>query len=432
MTAWIAPALGLAGGSVRLAVFLIFADRWPGRMKPERKALVGRFAGMWALAGLAWAAALPPFLCAVLEVIWFFFCLRRMKPTEQRLCLFFSIFYEIGVCLWQFLLAAFLGILLRSEAFLTPGSAENLWAQGLSALGLICLAWYVRMRPQAAKKDGYRLASAVSVAGLLAVVTISAQNVVRIPEEEMTMWEIQSVILLMALLLYRVRRLYDTERELAQLKAEQAELLKRDYAVLNRTYETHAKLFHDFRNHMGMLQQLLAREDYTGAARYLEELNGPLRELEGQTFTGDGTVDYLINQKLAQAREQGIDLELQVEYPRRAGIRSADLCAVLGNLLDNALEAAGGVREPEKRWIRLTIRRVHRMVAIRVENSYSEAPVLEQGRLLSTKKEKGLHGWGLASARAAAEKYDGTLKTVCEGKVFRAVAMMSCGPTDTE
>lgn len=431
MTMWIALALELAGGSVRLFAFLVLAGRRLGQ-RPERKVLVSGFPGMWVLAGLTWASVLPEFPGAVLEAGWIFFCIRQMKPADQRLCLFFGIFYEIGIRLWQFLLAAVLGVLSCSESFLISGSPENLWSFGVFHLGLLFLAWYAKKHPEAAEESGRRLASAASVAGLLTAVTLSAQSTIRIPQDEMTMWEIQSVILLMALMMYRMRRQYDTERELAQMKAEQAELFEREYTALNRTYEAHAKLFHDFRNHMGMLQRLLAREDYGGAARYLEELNGPLRELEGRVWTGDSTVDYLIGQKLAQAAEEGITMKIQVEYPRHAGIRSADLCAVLGNLLDNALEAAGAVKEPEERWMSLTIRRIHQMVVIKVENRYLTAPVMENGRFLSAKKEKGLHGWGLASARTAAEKYDGMFKTACEGKVFRAVATMSCGPAKTE
>ncbi len=434
MMTWMALIEKLTGGSIRLFVFLVCTDRLTGKKEPERAWVVQGFLGVWVLAGFAWLTGLPEFPQAVLETAWFFFCVGRRKRADfdRRLCLFFSIFYESAVLMWQFLLSAAFGILFRSEEFLLDGRAERLCVLGLFDLCFLGLAWYMRRRWEEPGRSGYQTASYVVIAGFLLTVTVSAQSVIRIPEEEMSVWEIQSVILLMALLVYRLRRQYDAEREIAELKAEQAALLERDYRALNRTYETHAKLFHDFRNHMSMLQQLLGRGDCKGAMGYLEQLNGPLRELTDQVFTGDGTVDYLIGQKLTEAREQDIALTLQVEYPRNAGIGSADLNAVLGNLLDNALEAAGSIPEPEKRWISLTIRRIHQMVVIKVENPCQAPPATENGRILSSKKEQGLHGWGIQSVRTAAEKYDGAIQTVCEGEVFRAVATLSLRPAEKQ
>ena len=149
----------------------------------------------------------------------------------------------------------------------------------------------------------------------------------------------------------------------------------------------------------------------------------------------------------AAAEEKGILFRIQAEYPKNAGIRSADLCAVLGNLLDNALEASKQVTEKEERFVKLTIRRINQMVVIKVENSFRRDPVLENGILKTTKNGNtagsadgaslietsaneasgGLHGWGLKSAQTAAEKYDGMVQTSYEEHIFRAVVTMSCG-----
>ena len=102
-----------------------------------------------------------------------------------------------------------------------------------------------------------------------------------------------------------------------------------------------------------------------------------------------------------------------------------DLCAILGNLLDNAIEAARQVPDPSGRTVALTIRRIHQMLVIKVENSFAAAPVQEGGELKTTKTEGGLHGWGLKSAQTAAEKYDGMVRAGVSGEVFRAVATLS-------
>jgi sensor histidine kinase regulating citrate/malate metabolism len=246
-----------------------------------------------------------------------------------------------------------------------------------------------------------------------------------IPDDTLYMWTILAVVLMMSVLVFNINRQYEVEKELAKLKSEQAELLERDYTAVNRAYQVNAKLFHDLHNHIGVLRQFLAHEKYGEAIRYLDELQAPVRNLTATVWTGDETADYLINSKAAAAEADGIRFQVQVEFPRRTNIRSVDLCAILGNLLDNAIEAARQVPDPSGRTVALTIRRIHQMLVIKVENSFSSVSVQENGELKTTKTEGGLHGWGLKSAQTAAEKYDGMVQAGVCGEVFRAVATLS-------
>lgn len=265
----------------------------------------------------------------------------------------------------------------------------------------------------------------IALTGFLAVVTLSQQSILLIPNDTVYMWTILSVLLMMSVLVFNMNRQYEVEKEFALLKSHQAELLEQNYTTLNHAYSINAKLFHDFHNHIGVLQQLLTRRKFDEAIQYLEELNAPVREMAHSIWTGDETLDYLINSKAQAAESNGIQYQAQVEFPRHTNLGSADLCAILGNLLDNALEAAEQVAEKEGRFIRLTIRRINQMLVIKVENSFSSHPVVKDGILKTSKEENGLHGWGLKSAQTAAEKYDGTVQTSYAGNTFRAVATLS-------
>ena len=175
---------------------------------------------------------------------------------------------------------------------------------------------------------------------------------------------------------------------------------------------------------METLHRLLIQKKYGKAVEYLDDLQGPVRELAETVYTGDEAVDYLLNSRVSMAAGEEISLDLQVEFPRRTNLRSGDLCAILGNLLDNALEAAGKVADPKERKVTLVIRRIHRMLVIKVENTFTEVRKGDDGELKTTKTDGGLHGWGLKSVRVAAEKYEGTLQTACEGNRFRAVVTL--------
>lgn len=412
-----------SGLRVVVCLFLIF--RLLSAEKPDKRIVSIGMVGAVVITGFLFLANFPYFYQMIFEAVWIAVCARCLQKADTRMGLFVGIFYEIAVSFWQFLFMAGMGILFCSSAFLDARVWNGQAAVWLFHILLIVLAVYLSGNQEIPRKDAFRLASGIAVIGFIAVITLSEQTILVLPDDTLTMWTILSVILMMSILVFNMNRQYEIEKELAKLKAEQAELLERDYTTLNHAYAVNAKLFHDFHNHIGVLRQLLSHEKYAEAVEYLDELQSPVKEMTDIVRTGDETVDYLINSKAAAAAASGIQLQAQVEFPRHTNIRSVDLCVILGNLLDNALEAARQVSLSEPRFIKLTIRRINQMLVIKVENSFLVSPVQEKGRLKTTKTESGLHGWGLKSARTAAEKYDGMIQTTYAGNLFRAVATLS-------
>ncbi len=425
MTEWFLVISGLMTGVLRVLICSFFIYRLLASKRPDKRSVFCGAAGSCVISAALFLFPLPDICRMGLEAFWIAVCAGKFQKTDIRMSLFVSIFYEIGFFFWQFLISAGLGIVFRSELYLERNCPQGQAGVWLLCLLLTVLAAYLVRRPDISRKDGFRLTSMIALAGFIAVITLSEQKTLVISEDTLTMWTILSVVLLMSVLVFHINRQYEAEKEAARLRAEQAELLERDYTALSHAYGVNARLFHDFHNHIGVLRQMLSRQNYDGAAAYLDELHGPVREMADTVWTGDETVDYLINSKAAMAAAGQISMQVQVEFPRRTNIRSADLCAVIGNLLDNALEAAGRISEPEQRFIRLVIRRINQMLVIKVENSFAGRPKEEDGRLKTTKTEQGLHGWGLKSAQTAAEKYDGMVQTSYDGTVFLAAATLS-------
>lgn len=416
--------LNIAAGGVRIFVcqFLIF--RLLSAKKPNQKQIAAAFAGMGVITVILFVLGLSDFYRIILEVIWIAVCADRFQGAAARMSLFVGIFYEIAISFWQFLAAAWTGVLFHSPTFLDYNTGYGQIAVWLLHILLIAAALYLWKHPDMDGKDGFHFASVIVVAGFLAVITLSQQSILLIADDTLDMWTILSVVLMMSVLIFNMNRQYEIEKEFAQVKSQQAELLECNYTTLNHAYSINARLFHDFHNHIGVLRHLLAHNKLEEAIQYLDGLQAPVKEMAHTIWTGDETVDYLINSKARAAKDSGIKYQAQVEFPRRTNLRSADLCAILGNLLDNALEAARQTPE-DKRFVRLTIRRINQMLIIKVENSFSALPVKEDGELKTSKEGNGLHGWGLKSAQTAAEKYDGTVQTSYTGSTFRAVATLS-------
>ncbi len=410
---------------LRIVIGLCLIHRLLATDKPEKKSIFLGFAGGIISTVGGYFLSLSGFYQLGIEAVIMAFLASRLQKADARMSLFISIFYEIALALWQFLVSAGLGIAFASEEYLKADNLCGLAGVWLTHCVVAVIVYLLIKRPRMEKKDGFRRSSLFALAGFMAVVTLSEQKRLVIADDTLDMWMILSMILLVAVLVFHMNRQFEMEKEVARLKSEQAELLERDYTELNQAYSVNAKLFHDFHNHIGAIRQLLTNEKYEKVLQYLDELQEPVREMAEVVWTGDETVDYLINSKAAAASAEQIQLQVEVEFPRHTNLKSADLCAILGNLLDNALEAVRKVKEPEQRVIKLTVRRINQMLVIKVENFFAEPLSVDNGSMKTTKTEAGLHGWGLKSAQTAAEKYDGMVKTTCEGAVFRAVATLS-------
>ncbi len=415
----------IATGSIRafLCLFLIF---WLlSTKKPDKNRVTAVLAGIVAISVLCFAAGWSGFCCIVLETIWIAVCASYFQGMDTRMSMFISVFCEIAVSLWHFLMAAWLGVLFHSPTFLESGTGDSQIAVWLLHVLLIATSRYLWRNSNLPRKKVFHFVSIIVVFGFIAVISLSQQTILTIADDILDTWTILSVVLMMSVLIFNMNRQYEVEKELARLKTEQAELLERDYTALNHAYAINAKLFHDLHNHIGILRQFLTHTKLEEAIQYLDELQAPVQEMMDTVWTGDETVDYLINSKAVTAKESEIQYQAQVEFPRHTNLRSSDLCAILGNLLDNALEAARQGSEKEERFVRLTIRRINQMLVIKVENSFINPPVKEDGVLKTSKEKNGLHGWGLKSAQAAAQKYEGTVQTSYTNNIFRAVATLS-------
>ena len=369
----------------------------------------------------------PPIFIAGAEMVIIMLILRHLFRAGLRMPLFLMFFYEMTVALWEFMISAGLGIVFRSENFLNRNAPEYMVAVWIVRVLMLAIAFFAVKAGEGIN----RAISAVAVAGLFGVVFLSGQSIIAIDDEQMTTWIIFSMLILVAVLFFYLTRQYETEKKIAHLEKEKNVLLMRDYQMLRNTYAANAKLFHDFHNHIEALYRYLEKDRTAEAVSYLESLRSPIEAVTQPVWVGDEAVDYLINSKITLAASREIQMNCNIEYPQHTNIRSVDLVAILGNLLDNALEAVEGT-EGNLRFINLTIRRINEMLIIKLENGCKAVPVITEGELKITKKDAGLHGWGLKSVRTTAERYDGIVETEYGGCRFCTVVTLSYEPVRAE
>ncbi len=425
MTEYIVFASTFLSSIVHVLLGMLLLARFyrPGQLFNKKMAVAGVCGG--AVAVVLSICPLSQLQMVYLEILLLMILAKILLQIEMRNSLLVVMLYEIAVWLGVFIVSVASSVWWKSEAFMNTVHLYGQLPIWIVHILFVIILTYVIKNADIGAKEAFRITSVIAIIEMFATVTISGMEISYISTDTVYMWLIFSMVLLMNVLFLYILYQRRMEQEVVKLKQEQAELLEKDYKTLNQAYEINAKLFHDFHNHIGALQQMLAHEKYEEAADYLDALQEPVRGMANTVWTGDDTVDYLINSKMTAASEYGIAFHAEVEFPRNANIQGVDLCAIIGNLIDNALDATKQNEKQEDRKISLTIRRIHQMLVIKVENPYT-VPIeqKETGELQTTKKQEGLHGWGLKSAKTAAEKYDGMVRTTCEDNIFRAVATL--------
>lgn len=229
------------------------------------------------------------------------------------------------------------------------------------------------------------------------------------------------VALLGSLLLLRaILTMADYER--LQSESRLSALREMYYQGLQREQNQVRTLRHDMRNHMAVLQGLLDNGDTGKAEEYLRELLGSAALSGGRRICTHETANAVLSVKLGEMERLGIPADFQVNLPEKLDISDTDLCALLGNALDNAMEACTKVKTPD---IRLRCRMDKGMLMLMVSNPLSGD---EKPGLGTTKADGKNHGFGLPGMAEIARRCGGSLDTRTEDGRFELIA---CIPMST-
>lgn len=201
------------------------------------------------------------------------------------------------------------------------------------------------------------------------------------------------------------------------------ELLQNNYNNLKSLYEENSKLFHDFKHHIQVMEELAERDNIQELKEYISGFELQNHFIGDEFYTEDSIVNFVLNNKIEEGKRQGIRIEAEIDYPAKAGICANDMTTVLANLFDNAIESCKRMRSENGTWIRIRIRRNQNMLLIKMENSCVDRPVFKGKHFVTAKANKVFHGWGLKSVQSAVEKYHGVVECEYndENKCFCAV-----------
>lgn len=209
----------------------------------------------------------------------------------------------------------------------------------------------------------------------------------------------------------------------------QEQLLVQQYEEIQAVYLNMRGFKHDYHNHMQVLKAQMDMGDVGAARKYLDELEQELKRVDSYVRSGNGLLDAMLNSKLSIAEEHHIQIDCKANLEEELSIQDIDLCIILGNLLDNSMEACNQVEEA-KRFIRIYIVRIQEQLYISIQNSAKEDLDFEEQNYIS--KKRGNHGLGMKRVKAIVGKYGGYMRLSNESGIFGTEITIPLTPVSTK
>ena len=212
-----------------------------------------------------------------------------------------------------------------------------------------------------------------------------------------------------------------------RMAAYQQDLMEKHCEEVENMYRQTRGWRHDYRNHIQTMKAYLSMGRYEELSRYLDQLDEDLSQVDTVIKTGNVMMDAVLNSKISVARAKQITVEAKASVPQRLSIAEVDLCVILGNLLDNAIEACMQISQESQRFIRIYIDILQGQLYLYVINTAAENLRRQGGSYLPTKSARE-HGYGLMRMDRVVEKYHGYLDRQDEKGVFATEVLL---PLDT-
>ena len=231
---------------------------------------------------------------------------------------------------------------------------------------------------------------------------------------------ISSNILLFYLFEHYQRINYEKDRE--QLLKQEMEYKAEYYKDLSNKQKITNKTMHDLKNQLFALKESLKKDTGEGIKKITSICDDILLS-KPISYTGNETIDALISVKTEMMKNENINFRYSIFMATNSSIDIYDMCIILGNLLDNAIEASRYVQD-KNRSVELNIRQHEKYISMNVCNTVETKVQIENNKIKTTKKNKELHGFGIMSIKEISQKYNGNCTFKQDGDKFQAIVML--------
>jgi len=188
--------------------------------------------------------------------------------------------------------------------------------------------------------------------------------------------------------------------------SDQARAYEKELTMQQENVDAIRAYRHDMKHHLLAMRVMNKEGKVDELDRYIVQVSEALSEIEPIAYTGNVGVDGVLNYMLQKAKHNGIDVQLHVVIPEDLDIPVFDMNIILGNLIENAIEANECVDKPR---IDILMKYVKNALLIEISNTHVNTIDLINNEMVSTKQDKTTHGYGIRNVRKVLSKYEHSL-----------------------
>ncbi len=209
------------------------------------------------------------------------------------------------------------------------------------------------------------------------------------------------------------------EESKIKMMNEKLDLQYNYYLSIKDSQDKVKKLYHDINNHIINIKAVQNNSDYVN--KYIEDINNEIKDFKSIYNTNNMILDTILNEKDRICKENNIDFICDLNFSKCSFIEMIDVTSIFSNLLDNAIEACNKISENSiNKYIKIRGTIVKKYYVIRCENSKVNKVNQKNNKILTSKKDKFIHGIGIESIKSSLKKYNGELEIKEEENKFIA------------
>jgi sensor histidine kinase regulating citrate/malate metabolism len=236
----------------------------------------------------------------------------------------------------------------------------------------------------------------------------------------MLIFQIGALVFIVQLALVAARFIKDatdalSEKQMYELRLESLNRVvdeqrkQNDHLIVNA--EKIRAMRHDLRHQLNVLRSFSEAGDLEGISNYINQVSDSLPRTATESYCENHAVNAVVGYYIALAESEGVSVDAKLEIPEKTGrVHAVDLCVILGNLLENAINGLRSVKTGEK-YIRARAKTINETLSLIIENNFDGLWEQDNGVYISRNTSEGRReGEGLVSVEAICKKYDGFIR----------------------
>lgn len=406
----------------------------------EKKKYIPRYITYLALIGvstiifcLTWISIFSAFkmiisytLCIVVGITFY--------KERFRVKLFWSTIYYIGLALIDVVSISLISYIIKVD-IITIAMKTNWYRILLSIFAKLLLFILIKLVAKTTRKlledipaKFWHMILGVFIIALASTVAIMEIGIILEGNEFAGLFLviISLGILILTIVVYQIFQYictYFEKEKQYEIMEYQNEMLIKGTLEKDESDKEIRKIWHDFNNHISCIDMLLQMDNTKRAREYISDMKINSEKVNFSIKTGNEIADAVINQKYMLAKKHNIEFTVNGFLGEEMGINAVDLCALMSNGLDNAIEASLKIKDNSLRKINIQMKPYKDYLLIEIVNAVGEE-LQDIENLQTTKKDKSKHGFGMLSMKKIAEKYEGHLQYNYENNKFNLSIML--------